>query len=79
MNAKGRNVGHCRSFSCGGNWGPNVRSLSARMRASISRSGRLLSITQRLHEALALIDVRVLDHFIVGGGQVPGCAEHGRL
>jgi DNA repair protein RadC len=26
-------------------------------------------ITRRLKEALALIDVRVLDHFIVGDGQ----------
>ncbi|MDB5764119.1 MAG: hypothetical protein JWQ21_3114, partial [Herminiimonas sp.] len=28
---------------------------------------------------LALIDVRVLDHFVVGGRQVYSFAEHGQL
>ena len=37
------------------------------------------SITARLREALALIDVRVLDHFIVGDGQCFSFAEHGLL
>lgn len=34
-----------------------------------------LRITQRLKETLALIDVRVLDHFIVGQGQGVSLAE----
>jgi len=36
-------------------------------------------ITRRLKEALALIDVRVLDHFIVGEGQCFSFCEHGLL
>jgi DNA repair protein RadC len=36
-------------------------------------------ITIRLKEALSLIDVRVLDHFIVGGGNVSSFAELGLL
>lgn len=36
-------------------------------------------ITRRLKEALALVDVRVLDHFIVGDGQCYSFAEHGLL
>jgi DNA repair protein RadC len=36
-------------------------------------------ITLRLKEALALIDVRVLDHFIIGEGQVVSFAERGLL
>ncbi len=36
-------------------------------------------ITKRLKEALGLIDVRVLDHFIVGGGHVISMAEKGLL
>jgi DNA repair protein RadC len=36
-------------------------------------------ITSRLKEALALIDVRVLDHFIVGDGQCFSFCEHGLL
>jgi len=38
-----------------------------------------LRITQRLKDALAMIDVRVLDHFIVGNGQPYSFAEHGTL
>ena len=34
-------------------------------------------LTQRLKEALALIDVRVLDHFIVGEGEPLSMAEAG--
>jgi len=34
-------------------------------------------LTQRLKEALALIDVRVLDHFIVGEGEPLSMAERG--
>ena len=36
-------------------------------------------ITQKLKDALAMIDVRVLDHFIVGNGQPYSFAEHGTL
>ena len=38
-----------------------------------------LRITQRLKEALALIDVRVLDHIIVGEGEGVSLAERGLL
>ena len=34
-------------------------------------------ITARLRDALALVDIRVLDHFIVGEGQPYSFAEHG--
>ncbi len=36
-------------------------------------------ITRRLRDALALVDVRVLDHFIVGEGVCYSFAEHGLL
>ena len=36
-------------------------------------------INRRLTEALALIDVRVLDHFIVGDGQSSSFSERGLL
>jgi DNA repair protein RadC len=36
-------------------------------------------ITQRSKETLALLDVRVLDHFVVGGGDAYSFAEHGML
>lgn len=36
-------------------------------------------ITARLKEALQLVDIRVLDHFIVAGGQVISFAERGLL
>jgi DNA repair protein RadC len=36
-------------------------------------------ITRRLKDALALVDVRVLDHFIVGEGHCFSFAEHGLL
>ncbi|AWB66915.1 hypothetical protein C2869_10920 [Saccharobesus litoralis] len=36
-------------------------------------------ITQRLSQALNLIDVRVLDHFVIGDGDVLSFAEHGLL
>ncbi len=38
-----------------------------------------ISITSRLREALALIDVRVLDHFIVGDGPPISLAERGLM
>ena len=37
------------------------------------------SLTQSLKQALALVDVRVLDHFVVAGRQVYSFAEHGQL
>jgi DNA repair protein RadC len=36
-------------------------------------------ITQRLKDALSLIDVRVLDHFIVAGGDCISMAERGLI
>ena len=36
-------------------------------------------LTQRLKDALALVDVRVLDHFVVGDGEVVSFAERGWL
>ncbi len=37
------------------------------------------AITKRLQEALVLIEVKILDHLIVGKGQVFSFAEHGLL
>lgn len=37
------------------------------------------TITQRLKEALALVDVRTLDHIVVGGDQTVSFAERGLL
>ncbi|CAN5308819.1 DNA repair protein RadC [soil metagenome] len=42
-------------------------------------SGADLSLTQALKQALALVDVRVLDHFVVAGRHVYSFAEHGKL
>ena len=36
-------------------------------------------ITRRLRDALALMDIRVLDHFIVGDGACLSFAERGLL
>ena len=36
-------------------------------------------ITQRLQEALALVDIRVLDHFIIGEGKPISLAERGMV
>ncbi len=36
-------------------------------------------VTRRLRQALALIDVRLLDHFIVGDGRCYSFSEHGLL
>ena len=38
-----------------------------------------IHITQRLNRALELVDIRVLDHFVVGEGQVVSLAERGHL
>ncbi|MDH2432575.1 hypothetical protein WH50_14150 [Pokkaliibacter plantistimulans] len=43
--------------------------------AEPSRADEL--ITQRLKEALALVEIRLLDHFVVGAGQVVSLAERG--
>ncbi len=45
--------------------------------AEPSRSDEML--TQALKQALALVDVKVLDHFVVGGGSVMSFAERGLL
>ena len=37
------------------------------------------AITKRLAEALALVDVRLIDHFVVGDGEVVSFAERGWL
>jgi len=37
------------------------------------------TLTQALKDALALVDVRVLDHFVVAGHTVYSFAEHGQL
>ncbi|WP_261437477.1 JAB domain-containing protein, partial [Serratia proteamaculans] len=37
------------------------------------------TITQRLVQALQLVDIRVSDHLIVGGTQILSFAEHGLL
>ncbi|WP_027250564.1 RadC family protein [Photobacterium halotolerans] len=36
-------------------------------------------ITQRISDALALVDIRILDHFVVGDGEVISFAERGWL
>jgi DNA repair protein RadC len=36
-------------------------------------------ITQRLKEALGLVDIRILDHIIVAGGDTISFAERGVL
>jgi DNA repair protein RadC len=38
-----------------------------------------LRLTQTLTQALALVDIRVLDHFVVAGPHVHSFAEHGQL
>ncbi|MGC6093814.1 RadC family protein [Citrobacter portucalensis] len=40
-------------------------------------SGADRSITERIQRALGLVDVRVLDHIVVGGGQTVSFAERG--
>ena len=37
------------------------------------------TLTQALRQALALVDIRVLDHFIVAGSRVLSFAERGLL
>ncbi len=38
-----------------------------------------LLLTRALVQALALVDVRVLDHFVVAGASVHSFAEHGQM
>jgi DNA repair protein RadC len=38
-----------------------------------------MRLTHTLTQALALVDVRVLDHFVVAGPLVHSFAEHGQL
>lgn len=38
-----------------------------------------LRLTRALAQALALVDIRILDHFVVAGGRVHSFAEHGQL
>ena len=45
--------------------------------AQPSRADR--AITKRLVEALALVDVRLIDHFVVGDGECVSFAEQGLL
>lgn len=45
--------------------------------AEPSRADQL--ITDKLKQALALLDIRVLDHFIIGDGEPYSFAEHGLL
>jgi DNA repair protein RadC len=45
--------------------------------AEVSAADEL--ITRRLKDALQLVDIRVLDHIIVAGGQVLSFAERGLL
>lgn len=45
--------------------------------AEPSRADQLL--TQALKSALALVDIRVLDHFVVADGAMVSFAESGRL
>ena len=37
------------------------------------------NITQRLKEALAIVDIRVLDHFVIGDEEIVSFAERGLL
>jgi len=38
-----------------------------------------LELTWRMHQALALVDIRLLDHIIVAGPHALSLAEHGQL
>ncbi|EOI8185571.1 JAB domain-containing protein, partial [Pseudomonas aeruginosa] len=42
-------------------------------------SGADKVLTQRLKEALALVDVRTLDHIVVAGGSTTSFAERGLI
>uniref|UniRef100_UPI003D2F45DC JAB domain-containing protein n=1 Tax=Escherichia coli TaxID=562 RepID=UPI003D2F45DC len=53
------------------------RAARVEVKATPSKADRL--ITERLVQALGLVDIRVPDHLIVGGSQVFSFAEHGLL
>ena len=38
-----------------------------------------IAITERLKAALELMDIRLLDHFVVGRGEVVSLADRGQL
>jgi len=38
-----------------------------------------IAITRRIKQALALVDISLLDHFIVGGGEVTSFADTGQM
>ena len=38
-----------------------------------------IAITKRIKQALALVDIRILDHFIVGRGKVTSLADAGQM
>lgn len=38
-----------------------------------------IAITKRIKESLALVDIRILDHFIVGRGKVTSLADTGQM
>jgi DNA repair protein RadC len=38
-----------------------------------------ISITRRLKEALALVDIRLLDHLVIGDGDCVSLCERGHL
>ena len=53
---------------------------TATVRARRSRAAQADElITSRLREALALVDIRVLDHFVVGGSKFMSFAERGLI
>ena len=38
-----------------------------------------IAITQRLKAALELVDIRLLDHFIIGQGEITSLADQGKI
>jgi len=38
-----------------------------------------IAITQRLEAALELVDIRLLDHFIIGQGDITSLADLGKI
>lgn len=67
------------------NWRP-IRPVSSSDRASarfpsgVAEPSRAdTRLTERLRDALGLVDIRVLDHLIVGDGEPVSFAERGRL
>ena len=47
--------------------------------SDIAEPSRVHELTQALKQALALVECKTLDHFIVGGANVTGFAERGLL